>query len=69
MAPNGGPQLLTIPHPLPPIPYSALRSNSLMPIFARVCASTRLTITAQYSLYLPFAAGRLSVSVGRVPID
>jgi hypothetical protein len=27
--------------------YSALRSSSLMEVFARVCASTRLTMTAQ----------------------
>ena len=30
-----------------------------MPVLARVLASTRLTITAQYRLYLPSADGRL----------
>src|SRR5690606_5680998 len=35
------------------------RSSSLIPVFERVCASTRLTITAQYRLYLPSADGRL----------
>ena len=35
------------------------RSNSLMPVLARVLASTRLTITAQYREYLPSSEGRL----------
>ena len=35
------------------------RRSSLIEVFARVCASTRLTITAQYSEYLPSAEGRL----------
>jgi len=37
----------------------APRSSSLMPVLARVCASTFFTITAQYRLYLPQAEGRL----------
>src|SRR3989344_1211326 len=39
--------------------HQAPRSRSLMLVFERVCASTRLTITAQYSEYLPSAEGRL----------
>src|SRR5512146_2565844 len=35
------------------------RSSSLMLVLARVPASTCLTITAQYRLYWPDAAGRL----------
>ena len=35
------------------------RSSSLMLVFARVFASTCLTMTAQYRLWLPSAAGRL----------
>jgi hypothetical protein len=35
------------------------RSSSLMDVLARVCASTRLTITAQVSEYLPSGEGRL----------
>ena len=38
------------------------RSRSLMLVLARVCASTRLTITAQYRLYLPSALGRLPLT-------
>ena len=41
----------------PERPQSVPRSSSLMPTFARVCASTRFTITAQYSEYRPFEAG------------
>src|SRR5690606_41923886 len=33
------------------------RSSSLMLVFSRVAAVTRLTITAQYRLWLPSAAG------------
>ena len=35
------------------------RSSSLIEVFARVASSTRLTITAQASEYLPSADGRL----------
>ena len=35
------------------------RSSSLMDVLARVCASTRFTMTAQASEYLPSADGRL----------
>src|SRR5690606_40714730 len=44
---------------LAPDPRSAQspRSNSLMLVFSRVAAVTRLTITAQYRLWLPSAAG------------
>ncbi len=35
------------------------RSSALMPTLARVCRSTCLTMTAQYRLWLPSAAGRL----------
>ena len=38
------------------------RSNSLMLVLARVCASTFLTMTAQYRLYLPSAEGRLPLT-------
>ncbi len=38
------------------------RSRSLMLVLARVCASTFLTITAQYRLYLPPALGRLPLT-------
>ena len=38
------------------------RSSSLMLVLARVCASTFLTITAQYRLYLPSAEGRLPLT-------
>ena len=43
--------------PSQPAPTYA-RNNSLIPVFARVFASTRLTITAAYRLWLPSAAGR-----------
>jgi hypothetical protein len=33
-----------------------------MLVLARVCASTRLTITAQYRLYVPSALGRLPLT-------
>ena len=39
------------------VPY--VRSSSLMDVFARVCASTFLTITAQAREWLPSPAGRL----------
>ncbi len=35
------------------------RSRSFRLVLARVCASTRLTITAQYRLWVPSALGRL----------
>src|SRR6185436_18924001 len=35
------------------------RSSSLIDVFARVCASTRFTITAHDSAYLPSGEGRL----------
>ena len=38
------------------------RSSSLMEVLARVRASTRLTMTAQYRLYLPSADGRLPLT-------
>ena len=38
------------------------RNKSLMLVLERVCASTRLTITAQYRLYLPSALGRLPLT-------
>jgi hypothetical protein len=38
---------------------SVARSSSLIEVFARVCASTRLTMTAQYSPYLPSLEGRV----------
>ena len=47
------------PRATSPRPELQARSSSLMPVLARVCASTRLTITAQYRLYLPSADGRL----------
>ena len=37
--------------------YSAARNSSLIEVLARVCASTRLTITAQYNPYFPSAEG------------
>src|SRR5688500_4973576 len=43
------------PLALSPQPWS--RNNSLTAVFARVLASTRLTITAAYRLWLPSAAG------------
>ena len=36
-----------------------VRSSSLMDVFARVCASTRFTMTAQDKEYFPSADGRL----------
>jgi hypothetical protein len=36
-----------------------VRSKSLIEVFDRVCASTRFTMTAQFSDYLPSAVGRL----------
>src|SRR4029079_7345916 len=39
-----------------------LRRSSLMFVLARVRASTRLTMTAQYRLWLPSAAGRLPLT-------
>jgi hypothetical protein len=39
--------------------HAQSRSNSLMLVFARVFASTCLTMMAQYKLYLPSAEGRL----------
>src|SRR5437016_4274453 len=36
---------------------SVARSSSLMEVLARVCASTRFTMTAQYRLTLPSAEG------------
>ena len=41
-----------------------LRSSSLIPTLARVCASTRFTITAQASPYLPLVAGSLPSGEG-----
>lgn len=37
--------------------HSAARNSSLIDVLARVCASTRFTITAQYKPYLPSAEG------------
>src|SRR5258706_15841237 len=42
----------------PPSQSSTARSSALMPTLSRVLASTRLTMTAQYRLYLPPADGR-----------
>src|SRR5699024_983820 len=39
--------------------HRSLRSNSLMPVLARVFASTCLTMTAAYRLCVPSVAGRL----------
>ena len=36
-----------------------VRSSSLIDVFARVCASTRFTMTAQDKAYFPSADGRL----------
>ncbi len=39
--------------------FQLSRKRSLMAVLARVCASTRLTMTAQYMLYFPLESGRL----------
>ena len=41
------------------VAHSAARNNSLIEVLARVWASTRLTMTAQYRPYLPFDEGNV----------